>query len=153
MLVNTHKQLFSHRPQDFEELFNLRHAQARNVVERIFRVFKRRFALMEAAPEYSSETQSQFIPALGGIHNFIRIHDPSDHTLQQWRREEPSTTRDALANNSESESSVQLHEIQPDNLGFEVTCEERDRAAAQRDIIAEQIWDDYQEELRRREGA
>jgi hypothetical protein len=132
MLVNTHKQPFSHRPQYFEELFNLCHAQAWNhVVEQIFGVFKCRFALMEAAPEYSSKTQSQFIPALGGIHNFIRIHNPSDHTLQQWRREEPSATRDMLANNSKSESSVQLHEIQPDDLGFEVTCEERDRVAAQ----------------------
>lgn len=32
------------RPQNREELYNLRHASARNVVERIFGVVKRRFA-------------------------------------------------------------------------------------------------------------
>lgn len=104
---------------------------------------------MEAAPEYSSKTQSWFIPALAGIHNFIRIHDPSDHTIQQWRREEPSM-RDA-ADNFTVTGPVQLREIQPEELGFEVTHEERDRAAAQRDIIAKQMWDDYNRELRRRE--
>ena len=145
MYVKSTDWSFFDRPQDYEELFNLRHAQARNVVERIFGVFKRRFALMEAAPEYSTKAQARFIPALAGIHNFIRIHDPSDRTLQRWRREEP-TMRDT----DSSTAAVEIREIQPEELGFEVTREERDRAAGHRDRIAKQMWDDYRRELQMR---
>ena len=70
-----------HSPQDAEELFNLRHAQARNVVERILGVLKRRFVLLEASPEYPFDMQARFIPALGAVHNFLRIHDPSDEAI------------------------------------------------------------------------
>ena len=66
------------RPLDCEELFNLRHAQARNAVEHIFGVFKRRFKLLASAPEYSLKMQARFIPALAAVHNFIQIHEPSD---------------------------------------------------------------------------
>ncbi len=38
----------SERPANKEELFNLRHAQLRNVVERVFGVFKQRFAILNA---------------------------------------------------------------------------------------------------------
>ena len=40
-----------YRPRNYKELYNLRHASARNVVERIFGVLKRRFRLMVAAPD------------------------------------------------------------------------------------------------------
>jgi hypothetical protein len=36
----------SRRPQNKEELFNLRHAKLRNVIERIFRVMKARFKIL-----------------------------------------------------------------------------------------------------------
>ena len=52
--------LFS-RPANREELFNLRHASARNVIERIFSVIKRRFHILLLPPKYSIEVQA-FIP-------------------------------------------------------------------------------------------
>ncbi|GFP99130.1 hypothetical protein PHJA_002056900 [Phtheirospermum japonicum] len=36
-------------PQDYKELFNLRHAKARNVIERSFRVLKQRWAILRSS--------------------------------------------------------------------------------------------------------
>lgn len=137
------------RPQDPEELFNLRHAQARNVVERIFGLFKRKFALMEAAPEYTIEMQAMFIPALGGIHNFIRIYDPSDEDLQQSQKEGGNTGH-SQTTEREGQDFEDPRVITPEELGLDITAEERRRALKCRDIIAKQMWIDYQSELRRR---
>ncbi|ESK81843.1 hypothetical protein Moror_9634, partial [Moniliophthora roreri MCA 2997] len=71
-------------PKDHEELFNLQHAQARNVVEHIFGIFKQRFSLMEAAPEYSQKTQAQLIAAFCAIHNFICIQNPCEKELPTY---------------------------------------------------------------------
>ena len=35
-----------------EELFNLRHAQLRSVIERVFGVLKKRFQILQVAPQY-----------------------------------------------------------------------------------------------------
>src|SRR5689334_19273528 len=40
------------RPQNAKELFNLRHAQLRNVIERIFGVLKKRFAILNTPMQY-----------------------------------------------------------------------------------------------------
>jgi DDE superfamily endonuclease len=66
------------RPLDYKELFNLRHSQARNVIERVFGVVKRHFRIFGIGPEYSLETQTLLISAICVLHNFIRIHDPND---------------------------------------------------------------------------
>ena len=46
-----------------EELFNLRHASAHNIIERIFRVLKRCFRILHLAPKYNMDIQAQ-IPVL-----------------------------------------------------------------------------------------
>ena len=46
------------RPTTKEELFNLRHASAHNVIECIFGVLKRRFRILHLAPEYDMEVQA-----------------------------------------------------------------------------------------------
>ena len=40
-------------PQNQNELFNLRHASLRNVIERIFGIFKSRFLIFKSAPPFS----------------------------------------------------------------------------------------------------
>ena len=67
-----------YRPRNKEELFNLRHASARNVIERIFRVLKRRFRILLLAPEYTLHIQARIPAALCAIHNFIIKHDPAE---------------------------------------------------------------------------
>jgi hypothetical protein len=68
-------------PQNKEELFNLRHAQARNVIECIFEVLKKHFCILLIRPEYNMTVQAQIPAALCALHNFIHIHDPCEQDL------------------------------------------------------------------------
>ena len=53
------------------ELFNLRHSELRNVVERTFGVLKRRFSILRTPPEYPLDIQVKLVYALVVIHNFL----------------------------------------------------------------------------------
>ncbi|KAH9143568.1 hypothetical protein LEN26_005051 [Aphanomyces euteiches] len=61
-------------PQNKEELFNLRHAMLRNVIERIFGILKRIFPVLSHAVQYDYQFQVQLVMALCVVHNFIRVH-------------------------------------------------------------------------------
>lgn len=67
--------LMIYRPRTKEELFNLRHASARNAIERIFGVVKNRFRILRTAPEYSMALQARIPVALAALYNFIRIRE------------------------------------------------------------------------------
>ena len=110
-----------------KELFNLRHAQARNVIERLFGVVKRRFRIMGVAPEYDLHTQALLVLAICVLHNVIRIHDPSD------------------LNNADMAASLdwQVTRRFEDEFGCSITQEERERAGQHRDNLSCSIWDQY----------
>jgi hypothetical protein len=65
-------------PANAEELFNLRHSSARNIIERIFGIVKNWFAILMIAPHYGMDVQACLAPALAAIHNFIRLYDPDE---------------------------------------------------------------------------
>lgn len=87
--------LAAERPQNPKELFNLRHASLRNIVERTFGVLKGRFVILQKAPrQYSIRTQIQLVYALTGLHDSMNTHghdpeseiaivDDEDHEEQQ----------------------------------------------------------------------
>jgi len=66
----------SDSPTNAEELFNLRHSSARNIIERIFGIMKNQFAILTIAPHYNMDVQAHLAPALAAIHNFIWLYDP-----------------------------------------------------------------------------
>ncbi|CAL8150523.1 unnamed protein product [Prunus armeniaca] len=59
-------------PQNENELFNLRHASLRNVIERIFGIFKSRFTIFKSAPPFPFKTQAGLVLACVALHNFLR---------------------------------------------------------------------------------
>ena len=59
-------------PQTPEELFNLRHTKARDVIERSFAVLKMRWGILRSASFYPIDVQSGLIIACFLLHNFIR---------------------------------------------------------------------------------
>ncbi|KAF8800783.1 hypothetical protein BYT27DRAFT_7010305, partial [Phlegmacium glaucopus] len=61
-----------YRPINKEELFNLCHSSAQNVIERIFGFFKPTPKIQQ----YGLEIQAHIPSALAAIHNFIHLHDP-----------------------------------------------------------------------------
>jgi hypothetical protein len=111
-------------------LFNLRHASARNVIERIFGILKWHFQILHLPPEYGMDVQALIPPALVALHNFIcdfdpkEIHDYDDEALdlQMGLPPEPA---------GELETGP-------------ATLAERSRANERRDKIAADMWEQYQ---------
>lgn len=68
-------------PTNAKELFNLRHAQARNVIERIFGVLKQRFRILLLPPHYSLDFQPRIPVALCALQNFIKKTDYDEGTV------------------------------------------------------------------------
>jgi hypothetical protein len=64
-----------------KELFNLRHAQARNVIERIFGVLKQRFRILLLPPHYPLAFQSRIPVALCALQNFIQEIDHDEGAI------------------------------------------------------------------------
>ena len=62
---------FHNSPANPQELFNLWHASAHNIVEHIFGILKNCFTILRANPNLDVDTQAQIAPALAAIHNFI----------------------------------------------------------------------------------
>lgn len=125
------------RPANAKELFNLRHAKLRNVIERIFGVSKRRFRLMNVAPEYDMQTQAKIPCALAALHNFIRVNDPDDLCGINFADEEAVA---ATVQELDGDGRV---DFDAEELGGYVSNEERQRANAWRDGIAQEMWDEY----------
>lgn len=64
----------SERPSNSMELYNLRHAQLRSVIEHVFRRYKRKFKIIRhSAPEYAYTDQIKIIYAVTGLFNFIML--------------------------------------------------------------------------------
>jgi hypothetical protein len=109
----------------------LRHASARNVIERIFGVLKRRFRILRIPPEYDMHIQALIPPALAALHNFIRQYDPEDIQLYDGEL---------------------IDEVSPPESAGElgtgpVTPVETLRANERRDRIAGEMWAQYQRYL------
>jgi DDE superfamily endonuclease len=67
-------ELRDREPQNEKEYFNLRPAQLRNVVERVFGQLKRKWSILKGkAPEYSLFDQVQLVYGLTALHNFIKL--------------------------------------------------------------------------------
>ncbi|KAL5547744.1 hypothetical protein UlMin_002975 [Ulmus minor] len=66
------------QPTSPEELFNLRHSFARNVIERCFGVLKNRWEILRSPSFYPIKTQNCIIMACCLLHSFIRKEMPDD---------------------------------------------------------------------------
>ena len=90
--------------------------------------------------------QVKFVPALGGVHNFLHIHDPSDEDLGQWGHDSTPLT------GTVTKESQATHTIPAEVLGFDTSEDEHTCALERRDRITRQMWEDYQRELEWRQG-
>jgi len=66
---------------NYKELFNHRHAQLRNHIERAFGVLKKRFPILKVGTHYPIETQIKIPAAAAVFHNIIRAHNGQDNWL------------------------------------------------------------------------
>jgi len=135
-LSNININLHAYRPSNPQELFNLRHAQARNIIERIFGVLKRRFRILQMGSAYRYPVQAQIPAALCAIHNFIRIHDGEEEEEEEEEEDIVDQQNDA------GDLFVRQGEGQR---------AENDAVVARRNNIAQKMWQEYQAILQTRQ--
>lgn len=126
------------RPQNKEELFNLRHAQARNVIERIFGVIKKRWAILVLPSKFNMGLQARIPAALAALHNFILDKDPTQaHVNKDIYDPSPGEHLD----------SEELLQSQGTTADSRLTVEETEEGQQLRDSIAQAMWEQYQQTL------
>ena len=86
--------------------------------------------------------QAMFVAALGALHNFIRIHDPSEDFFLNQRSQSQ-----VLSHTDQNHISQEHHTITEEQMGNSITIQERNKASNWRDCIAKEMWQDYQAEL------
>ena len=64
------------QPRSAEEYFNLRHASARNVIERCFGLLKGRWGILRSPSWFSLQTQGRIVLACCLLHNLIKKYMP-----------------------------------------------------------------------------
>ncbi|KAF0705149.1 hypothetical protein AaE_014638 [Aphanomyces astaci] len=121
------------RPQTKQELFNLRHAQLRNCIERIFGIVKMRFPVLFQGVRYNYKFQVQLVMALCTLHNFIRLHGGRDDEVE---RQASDVIR------AESQAPINGN----DRANFD-DAPESEEAKVWRDGIAQSMWEQYQQYL------
>ena len=110
------------------ELFNYRHSSLRNIVERTFGVFKRRWRVYDRAPEFDTAVQVKLVYVLVAVHNHIN-HLYS--VLEDYEQLKPYL-REAAEMEQRREAQI-LAEIG----GFDSAMGDR------RDKITDELWGDY----------
>ncbi len=113
------------RPQNYNELFNLRHPQLRNVIERCFGVVKKRFSILTAMPSFEYKFQVKLTMCTFIVHNFIKQHQ--EH-VNIYDIINPNNDDNEIPNNDAIEDNTNAY-------GF---C----------DQIAMAMWNDYQLTIR-----
>ena len=116
-------------PENEKELFNLRHASLRNVIERIFGVFKSRFTNFKSAPPFPFKAQAELVLACAALHNFLRKECRSDEFPVE-STDESSSSSPVLPNHEDNnyEPIVQTQE------------QEREDANLWRTSIGSNMW-------------
>ncbi|GMF44455.1 unnamed protein product [Phytophthora fragariaefolia] len=83
----------SGRPKTAKELYNLSHAKARNVVERVNGILKRRFKILRVPIEFEFIVAKAVVFASACLHNFIRQHNADDHAMDLSDEEDSQEDR------------------------------------------------------------
>lgn len=118
----------SQKPQNFKELFNLRHAQLRNVIERIFGVAKKRFPILNTAPSYPMNSKVKIVYAVCVLHNLIGGLEDDNYFQQQY---------DSYADHQQSHQSSDIA------TGMSSQRDDDKRMEILRAKIAADMWQDY----------
>ncbi|KAL5754519.1 hypothetical protein ACOSP7_022739 [Xanthoceras sorbifolium] len=118
-------------PENANELFNLCHTSLRNVIERIFGIFKSRFTIFKTAPPFPYKTQAELVLACAGLHNFLRKECRSDKFPVK----------------PDNEASLSSLGYQDDDfeLFFETQEQQRENANEWRATITRNMWDNVRD--------
>jgi hypothetical protein len=100
-----------HAPQNHMELFNYRHAVARNHIERLIGILKKRFPILNVGTFHSITNQVKIPAAAAVFHNIIKLQDGDEEWLEdQEDNIDPAVFVDLPNGDGENIQENQLHE-------------------------------------------
>jgi hypothetical protein len=102
------------KPVNAKELYNLRHASARNLAERVLGITKEKFPILSTMMEYDFPTQRDMVLCCLLLHNFIRKTNLFDKGFQYANDVVEETEEDEEA--AEGEYAVVDGNIFRDNI-------------------------------------
>jgi hypothetical protein len=116
-------------PQNYKELFNLRHASLRNAIERAFGVLKKRFEIISNStePNYGVKAQKLIIFACCILHNYLMSADPNEDLIAEVDAE--------LANQNVSHENHQASRSDRDEVAL---------GGVIKNSAAHQMWSNYE---------
>ncbi|XP_057517828.1 uncharacterized protein LOC130798745 [Amaranthus tricolor] len=77
------KEWTDRQPQTAEEYYNMKHARARNVIERCFGLLKGRWSILRSPSFFPIRTQGRIVMACCLLHNLIRKVMPTDDVKEE----------------------------------------------------------------------
>ncbi|KAJ3701389.1 hypothetical protein LUZ61_005094 [Rhynchospora tenuis] len=110
-----------------EELYNYRHAQLRNIVEKTFGILKGRFKICKEMHKYKYDMQTDLVIACCILHNFIKRHQHDNSDDDSSDDEVDSDNATGLGNDDEDASEYSGTATQV--------------GGAMRDRIRDMLWD------------
>ncbi|KAG5016968.1 hypothetical protein JHK85_023104 [Glycine max] len=124
-------------PQSYKELFNLRHASARNAIERSFGILKKRWSILRTPSFFDIKTQIRIINACFVLHNFIRDEQQTDQLLEVQDLEFLSVVDEELVHQSREE-------VQNNVIDDITTIQATEEWIRFRDTLAMNMFANYQ---------
>lgn len=129
------------RPRDYKELYNLRHASAKNVVERIFGVAKAQWAILARGCHYDLLTQGRVIYAIAVLHNMLHQfeHTPNEPipSLQQIRARYGHLDDDSSDDDDDDGVAAVRAPLSADH--------EKKQGEKWREQVAQEVWCKYED--------
>lgn len=119
-------------PKDKYELFNYRHSSLRNIVERCFGIFKRRWRIFDRSHQFSLETQRDLVYCLCTVHNYINTFYNGEDDMVELSPY-PAEMQDRAAAEAANLAALRVPEVLFDTRKMD----------ERRDEIAEAMWEDY----------
>ena len=133
------------KPADYKELFNLRHAVLRNVIERVFGVLKKRFPILNNMQAYTYQFQVKLVMVCFMLHNFIRTTETYEDRF--WKEADHEMEREGVRNAAaadENDSDEEDEEVAEEEVAEGPGANASAAALKKwRDDMAKAMWEDY----------
>ncbi|XP_026399078.1 uncharacterized protein LOC113294921 [Papaver somniferum] len=120
-------------PRTAEELFNMKHCRARNVIEIVFGLLKMRWAILRGPSWYPVNIHCRFIMACSLIHNLIKREMPMDEFLPEDEYEDRP-----------------INLVSPQEIRMIEHVDSSNYWDVQRKELADQMWERWTARRRRR---
>ncbi|KAJ3697979.1 hypothetical protein LUZ61_001684 [Rhynchospora tenuis] len=131
-LASFRQRRMENRYQNGEELFNHRHAQLHNVVEKAFGILKGRFRLLQNMHHYKYDFQIDIVLACCVIHNFLIEHPNVDDDVYP---EDGSSDESDASDTDGPSTSAGVH-----TRGTSTRRSDAERGSELRDKIRDLLW-------------